>query len=108
MKTNQINISHAIVLTPVQNTANKNNDGQGGNFSFAPSRKEIYPLSRQKLHEVEQNLRFILSHQNSAVSDNASSQTRRSSSLRTPITLPTDIYWYGITWSHTIEHCSTL
>ena len=39
-----------------------NFNGQGGNFSFTPSQKEIYPLSSQKLNEVEQNLNFILSH----------------------------------------------
>ena len=35
---------------------------QGGNFSFTPSRKEIFPLNSQKLNEVDQNLNFILSH----------------------------------------------
>jgi hypothetical protein len=35
---------------------------QGGNFSFTPSHKEIYPLSSQKLFDTEQNLNFILSH----------------------------------------------
>lgn len=30
------------------------------NFSFTPSQKEIYPLSSQKLYEIEQNLSFIL------------------------------------------------
>ena len=62
MKINQINISHAIILTLVHNTANKNNDGQGGNFSFTPTQKEIYPLSSPKINEVEQNLNFIISH----------------------------------------------
>jgi hypothetical protein len=37
MKINQINISHAIILTLIHNTANKNNDGQGYNFSFTPN-----------------------------------------------------------------------
>ena len=40
----------------------KNNEIQGGNFSFTPSQKEIYPLSSQKLFDIEQNLNLILSH----------------------------------------------
>jgi hypothetical protein len=41
---------------------NENNGIQGGNFSFTPSQKEIYPLSSQNFNEVEQNLKLILSH----------------------------------------------
>jgi hypothetical protein len=44
MKINEINISHTIILTLVHNAANKNNDGQGDNFSFTPSQKKFYML----------------------------------------------------------------
>ena len=51
-----------IILTLNHRTPIKNNDIQGGNFSFTRSQKEIYPLSSPKINEVEQNLHFILSH----------------------------------------------
>src|SRR6476660_5667502 len=59
---NQINIDHMIILKHWFIITLKNNDGQGGNFSFTPSQKEICPLSSQKFNEVDHNLNFILSH----------------------------------------------
>ena len=63
MKINQINISNnGYNNTLDHRTSIKNNRIQGGNFSFTPSQKEIYPPSSQKINEIEQNLSFILSH----------------------------------------------
>ena len=58
---NQINISRVDINKYWARLLNENNGIQGGNFSFR-SQKEIYPLSVQKLNEVEQSLNFILSH----------------------------------------------
>ena len=63
MKIDQINISNNGHNDTLEHrTFIKNNRIQGGNFSFTPSQKEIYPLSSEKLNEVEQSLNFILSH----------------------------------------------
>jgi hypothetical protein len=43
-------------------TDQNNFEVQGGNFSFTHSQKEIYPLSSQKLIEIEQYLSFMLSN----------------------------------------------
>ena len=62
MRLNQINISRIDYNKTLGQFKNEKNDVQGRNFSFTPSQKEIYPLSSQKLNDVEQNLNFILSH----------------------------------------------
>ena len=61
MYINQISISH-IGYNKHWTTQKRNNGIQGGNFSFTPIQKEIYPLCSQNLNEVKQNLNLILSH----------------------------------------------
>jgi hypothetical protein len=62
VKIDQINISHNDYNNTLRQLKNEKNDIQGGNFSFTPSQKEIFPLSSEKLNEVKQHLNFILSH----------------------------------------------
>jgi hypothetical protein len=62
MKIDQININNNGHNDTLEHrTSIKNNRIQWGNFSFIHSQKEIYPLSSQKLFDIEQNLSLILS-----------------------------------------------
>ena len=63
MKFNQVNISHNDYDNRlISQSTERNNEIQGGSFSFNPVQKEIYPPSGPELANINQNLDFILSH----------------------------------------------